>query len=76
MADITNADLVNDWFRERLASGALARNTEAYNQVSGALPGLIALLDAADTALAPTPAPTLTVITPGAGPADKAAPGS
>lgn len=38
------SDTVNTWFRERLACGALARDTEAYNQVSAALPDLIARL--------------------------------
>jgi hypothetical protein len=41
-------DTVNEWFRTRLASGPVARDTEAYNQVVGALPALIAQLDPAE----------------------------
>lgn len=43
-------DIVHDWFRQRLASGAVARDTEAYNQVVAALPDLIAQLDPSDVA--------------------------
>jgi hypothetical protein len=51
-----NADIVNGWYRERLCSGPLARDTEAYNQVVAALPDLIARLDAAEAPLvAPEP---------------------
>lgn len=39
------ADTVNSWFAQRLACGALARDTEAYNQAHAALPDLIARLD-------------------------------
>ena len=42
---MSTADLINDWFRERCAGGALGRDTEAYNQVVAALPDLIARLD-------------------------------
>jgi hypothetical protein len=45
-------DTVNNWFGQRLACGALARDTEAYNQVAAALPELIAQLDPTD---APAP---------------------
>lgn len=45
---MTKADIVNAWFRERLSSGPIARNTEAYNQLVGALPDLISRLEAAD----------------------------
>lgn len=38
------ADIVNTWFTENCAGGPLARDTEAYNQVVGALPDLIARL--------------------------------
>jgi len=48
-----NADTVNEWVRTKLAGGALARNTEAYNQVMGALPALIASLDAFAAAAKP-----------------------
>ena len=40
-------DIVNTWFAENCAGGPLARDTEAYNQVVGALPDLIARLTAA-----------------------------
>ena len=59
---MTTADIVNSWFSDRLANGALARNTEAYNQAHAALPDLIARLtgDAPaapdQTDLEPTPA--------------------
>lgn len=33
--------IVNNWFRDRIANGAVARDTEAYNQVAEALPDLI-----------------------------------
>lgn len=42
---MAHADIVNLWFREHLAGGALGQATEAYNQVHGALPALIAALD-------------------------------
>ena len=38
------ADTVNEWFRQRLAGGALAQHTPAYNQVVEALPALISAL--------------------------------
>ena len=47
MAASSNADIVNEWFRERLSSGPLARSTEGHNQLVAALPALIATLDAA-----------------------------
>jgi hypothetical protein len=47
---MSNADVVNTWFRERLSSGPLARDTAAYNQVNGARLDLIARLDAAAAA--------------------------
>jgi hypothetical protein len=55
-------DTVNEWFRQRLATGALGRDTEAYNQVVAALPELIEQLepgaDPAPVATADTPADT------------------
>lgn len=45
---MAHADIVNSWFREHLAGGSLARSTEAYNQVHGALPSLIEALDSAE----------------------------
>lgn len=42
---MTTADIVNTWFRERIACAAIARDTPAYNQAFGALPDLIARLD-------------------------------
>ena len=39
---MNTADTVNEWFREHLQCGALARDTEAYNQVVAVLPVLIA----------------------------------
>ena len=53
---ISCADIVNEWFRERIAAGAIARNTEAYNQASQALPVLIKRLD---DAAAPAPGSAL-----------------
>ncbi len=53
---MSNADIVNEWFRERLACGALGRDTDAYNQVRTALPELIQRLDATVVAESP-PAP-------------------
>jgi hypothetical protein len=50
---MSKADIVNAWFNERMRGGALARDTDAYNQVVAAIPDLIARLDAAD---APAPA--------------------
>jgi len=38
------AATVQEWFRRRCACGPLARDTEAYNQVSAALPDLITSL--------------------------------
>jgi hypothetical protein len=53
------ADTVNTWFRERIACGAVARDTQAYNQVSAALPDLIERLGgpAAAAPADPEPAP-------------------
>jgi hypothetical protein len=45
---MAHADIVNSWFREHLAGGALARSTDAYNQVHTALPALIEALDSAE----------------------------
>lgn len=45
------ADTVNSWFRDRLSSGPIARDTEAYNQLVEALPDLV-------TRLTPAPAAT------------------
>lgn len=45
---MAHADIINSWFREHLAGGSLARSTEAYNQVHGALPSLIESLDSAE----------------------------
>lgn len=46
---MSKADIVNSWFTQRLGcSGPLARDTEAYNQVVGALPDLIGQLDSAE----------------------------
>jgi len=42
---MSTADIVNEWFRERLSSGPLGRSTDAHNQVVGVLPALIAALD-------------------------------
>lgn len=48
---MSKADIVNSWFAQRLGgSGPLSRDTDAYNQVVGALPDLIAQLDGADAA--------------------------
>lgn len=49
------SDIVNSWFREKLAGGPLAQSTEAYNQAHEALPSLIERLEAA-TAVPATPA--------------------
>ncbi|CAN5577077.1 hypothetical protein BH10PSE14_BH10PSE14_06750 [soil metagenome] len=38
---MSTADIVNTWFAERVACGAIARDTEAYNQAVAALPDLI-----------------------------------
>lgn len=43
---MTTTDIVNTWFRERIATGAVARDTEAHNQVHAALFDLIARIDA------------------------------
>jgi hypothetical protein len=48
---MSRADTVNTWFRERLATGALARDTPAYNQVAAALPDLIGRLTVVDPAI-------------------------
>ncbi|MGC1300929.1 MAG: hypothetical protein WA840_01020 [Caulobacteraceae bacterium] len=42
---MSTADVVNEWFRQRLANGPLARDTPAYNQVAQALPALISSLE-------------------------------
>lgn len=57
------ADTVSTWFRERLAGGALARDTAAYNQVLQALPDLTARLG-------PPAAPPASTVTGAAAPAE------
>lgn len=47
---MSTADAVNEWFRERLACGPIARDTDAYNQAFAALPDLIARLATTDSA--------------------------
>ena len=54
---MTTAEIVRAWFAERLASGPLARDTDAYNQVFNALPDLIAALDPPAPAVDPAPEP-------------------
>lgn len=49
---MSKAPIVKAWFSERLASGALARDTEAYNQVVAAMPDLISRIDADAAAIA------------------------
>lgn len=59
---MSTADTVNEWFRERLCGGELARHTPAYNQVAEALQDLIARLDPPAPAVPeppPAPAPAL-----------------
>jgi hypothetical protein len=46
---MSHANIVHTWFRENLAGGALAQNTEAYNQVHNALPKLTEALDTHET---------------------------
>ena len=48
-------DTVFAWFNDRLANGAIARDTEAYNQAFTALNDLVARLD--PPAPEPTPEP-------------------
>lgn len=48
-------EIVHAWFQERLASGRIARDTDSYNQVFGALPDLIARLDPSEAPAAPAP---------------------
>ena len=64
MPEPTTADIVNIWFSERLATGAIARNTEAYNQAAAAVTELIARLSPA-----PAPAADAAPATPKAAPA-------
>ena len=45
MSKTPHAETVNEWFREHLATGALGRATDAYNQVVTALPALIKRLE-------------------------------
>lgn len=47
---MSTADTINTWFQERLACGPIARDTEAYNQASAALPDLISRLEPAQQA--------------------------
>lgn len=57
---MSHADLVNTWFREKIACGAIARDTEAYNQAFKAIPDLIERLAApAEQAPAPQPKPAV-----------------
>ena len=44
------ADTVNGWFADRIATGAIGRNTEAYNQAQAALADLITRLGGTTTA--------------------------
>jgi len=61
------ADLINTWFAERIACGAIGRDTDAYNQALAAKNDLIALLDP------PAPAPaTNSVAQPATDPAPPA----
>jgi hypothetical protein len=55
----TIAETVTGWFNDRIATAAVARDTDAYNQVFTALPDLIARLDppAPEAEPAPEPAP-------------------
>lgn len=62
---MATADIVNTWFRERLANGPIARDTPAYNQLFEALPDLVSRLDAA---AAPAPAPKVSKTTPASAP--------
>ncbi len=48
---MSNAAIVAAWFRDKIATGDIARYTPAYNQASAAVPALIAALDAAGPAL-------------------------
>jgi hypothetical protein len=43
---MSNADTVNAWFSEKIATGEIARDTAALNQASAAKSQLIARLDA------------------------------
>ena len=66
------ADTINTWFAERIACGAIARDTDAYNQARVAKNDLIALLDP------PAPAPATESVAsaaadPAPAPADPAA---
>jgi len=42
---MSTKDTVYAWFNERLAGGAIARDTDAYNQAFTSLPDLIDRLD-------------------------------
>ena len=46
-------ETVNAWFGERIATGAIARDTDAYNQAFAALDDLITRLDPSDVPSAP-----------------------
>lgn len=50
---MTIADTINTWFAEQIATGPIARSTDAYNQALAAKEALIAALDTP----APAPAP-------------------
>jgi hypothetical protein len=43
---MSNAEIVNAWFHEKIANGPIARDTPAYNQAFAAKADLIARLDA------------------------------
>ena len=59
---MTTADIVNTWFRECIACGAIARDTPAYNQAVAALPDLLVRLDPA--AVEDAPAEALVTVEP------------
>jgi hypothetical protein len=62
---MSNAEIVDAWFRERIAKGPIARDGPAYNQAFAAKADLIARLDATvahavrppETAPEPAPPP-------------------
>lgn len=52
--------IVDAWFNQKISTGVIARNTEAFNQVFSALPALKAALDG-EPATAPASAPVAQV---------------
>ncbi|HEY2178100.1 MAG TPA: hypothetical protein VGH15_05910 [Caulobacteraceae bacterium] len=56
-ANPSAADTVTAWFQERIATGEIARNTPAYNQVFEALPDLIDRLSPTAKIVAKSPPP-------------------